>query len=96
MPFTKAAAPADAYPKEEGEVNGWKFRSTGNGQVFVGTANVGPFKKFSFWLQRYGDQAPDIAACVLGEIEDRNTPERVQKIGYETPCFGPLCEGTKH
>ena len=92
MPPKKKAP--DVYPPLTDQVErGWKFCVRGDGLVTVGTAASGPHMRWTFKLSEYPDDASSPAACLVAEIEERNAPHRVSKIGQKTPRYGPLWEG---
>jgi hypothetical protein len=94
MPPKKKAP--DVYPPLTDQVErGWKYRVRGDGLVTVGTAASGPHMRWTFRLSEYPDDASNHAACLVAEIEERNLPHRVSKIGQKTPRHGPLWEGAE-
>lgn len=88
----KKLVPDRYQPLVGQDARGWPFRVAGDGHVTVGTVAAGQFKKWTFRLSTYPDDASP-TACVLAEIEGRRTPARVAKIGYVTPLDGPNWQG---
>jgi hypothetical protein len=89
----KKGVPDAFTPLTEQSVRGWPFRVRGDGLVTVGTAADGPYARWTFKLTSYSNDAHNPASCLVAEIEERNKPGRMARIGRPTPRYGPKWEG---